>query len=509
MIKLVFLESKISQRTVLSMYKSILYFLEKDIKEIEELLGKVLVGEKDTDDLSAEVVNRVMTLANRWICEMYEKVDEEIRESISRKKHWTIEKRNQPKELLDVVGTLRFERTGYEDKRTGKYIYLLDQVLGFEGHQRITMGAAAQILEECILTSYEKGGKAASPTDCASKQAVKKLVHETVIEFPQKEVEEKKKLRHLHIVADEDHVAAQFWDSKGDLEKNALGHKINTIMPKIIVLYEDVINESGEQSKNPRYRLVGKHTFSGVYKGESANLEFWSQVRDYIEANYDTEILERVYIAGAGAPWIKTGIEVIENSRFVLDKFHMMKYVNVSVAHLFDSADDVKSEIWECLNGADKEGLKEIYSKILLATESESKYEEVEKALKYFMKQWSGIEIRTTEAGGCWKCCAEGQVSHVLSARMSSRPMGWSVTGCHQMAQLRAYHWNGGKVIDLLKYQKENKAKEDYIEEQEVLIKELRKRQFGWKYAEKMYRDIPGIERHSMKWMKDLIGKAL
>ena len=51
-------------------------------------------------------------------------------------------------------------------------------------------------------------------------------------------------MRHLHIVADEDHVAAQFWNSKGDLEKNALGHKINTIMPKIIVLYEDVINES-------------------------------------------------------------------------------------------------------------------------------------------------------------------------------------------------------------------------------------------------------------------------
>lgn len=173
------------------MYKSILHFIENDIKEIEEILGEVLTGEKDTDDLSTEVVNRVMTLANRWICEMYEKVDEEIRESISRKKHWNIEKRNQPKELLDVVGTLHFERTGYEDKKTGKYIYLLDHILGFEGHQRITIGAAAQILEECILTSYEKGGKAASPTDSASKQAVKKLVHETVIEFPQKEVKEK------------------------------------------------------------------------------------------------------------------------------------------------------------------------------------------------------------------------------------------------------------------------------------------------------------------------------
>jgi hypothetical protein len=494
---------------VLSMYNSIQQFIEKDVKEIENILGQLLTGEKDADDLSKEVVDRVMTLANRWICEMYEKMDEEIRESISRKNNWTIEKRNEPKELLDIVGTLHFKRTGYEDKNTGEYIYLLDKILGIEGHQRITLGAAAKILEESILTSYEKGGKAASPTDAASKQSVKKLVHETIIEFPPVEVKEKKKMCHLHIVADEDHVSAQFWDHKGDLEENSVGNKINTIMPKIIVLYEDVINESGEKSKNPRYSLVGKHTFTGVYKGRAANLEFWEEVRAYIEQNYDTEVLERVYIAGDGAAWIKIGIEVLENSRFVLDKFHMMKYINTSVTHLFDSADDVKSEIWTCIEEADKKGLKEIYEKILNVTELGNKYDEVAKARRYLLNHWDGIKIRVTEAGSCWKCCAEGQVSHVLSARLSSRPMGWSELGCHKMAQLRAYHWNGGKVIDLLKYQKKKKVQEERKQEQEALIKELRKRQSGWGYEEHMYGEIPGIEKHSMKWMRDLIHKAL
>lgn len=494
---------------MLSMYQSILHFIKKDINEVEKILGQILTGEKDADDLSQEVLRRVMTLANRWICELYEKMDDEIRESITRKLHWRVERRNEPKELLDIVGTLHFKRTGYEDKRTGKYIYLLDEILGLEGHQRITLGAAAKILEESILTSYEKGGKAASPTDVASKQAVKKLVHETVIEFPQEKAKEKKKLRHLHIVADEDHVSAQFWKHKGDLEENTAGNKINTIMSKIIVLYEDVINESGVTSKNPRYRLVGKHTFSGVYNGTAENLRFWEQVRDYIEHNYDTDVLERVYIAGDGAAWIKAGTEVLENSRFVLDKYHMMKYINASVTHLLDSAEDVKSEIWECVNCADKKGLKEIYGKILNVTEPGNKYDEVEGALKYLLNQWDGIKIRTTEAGGCWKCCAEGQVSHVLSARMSSRPMGWSERGCHQMSKLRAYHWNGGKVIDLLRYQKKKKAQEEHRQEQEELIKELRQRQSGWKNEEQMRGIIPGLEQHSMKWMKDLIYKAL
>lgn len=491
------------------MYKSILQFIEKDIKEIEKILGEILTGEKDTADLSQEVLCRVTAMACNWIGEMYEKLDEAIVESLFRKQYWTIERRNETKELLDVVGTLHFSRTGFEDKRTGEYIYLLDMILGLEKHQRITMAAAAKILEEAILTSYEKGGKNASATEAASKQTVKKLVHRTVIDFPQPEPEEKKKMKALHIVADEDHVSAQFWNKKGDIEKNSAGYKKNTIMSKIIVVYEDVINESGESSKAPRYRLSGKKTFSGVYKGEAENRKFWEEVREYIIKNYDMEVLERVYIAGDGAGWIKAGTEIVENSRFVLDKFHMTKYINASVVHMGDETDDMKSEIWECINEADKKGLRKIYKKILEKTEQGNKYDEVKNALNYLMNQWDGIKIRVKEPGGCWKCCAEGQVSHVLSARLSSRPMGWTEWGCHQMSKLRAFHWNGGKVIDLLRYQKEKKKKEERRKEQEELIRELRRKQSGWEYAEETYAAVPGLEEHSMKWLKDLVYRKL
>ena len=187
----------------------------------------------------------------------------------------------------------------------------------------------------------------------------------------------------------------------------------------------------------------------------------------------------------------------------------MMKYINTSASHLLDSAEDVKSEIWKCVNGADKKGLKEIYKRILEVTEPGNKYGEVERALRYLLSQWDGIKIRVEEPGGCWKCCAEDQVSHVLSDRMSSRPMGWSEWGCHQMSQLRAYHWNNGKVIDLLKYQKKKKRQDTHRQEQEALIKELRKKQLGWNYAEQMQGVIPGLEQHSMKWLKDMVHQAL
>ena len=46
----------------------------------------------------------------------------------------------------------------------------------------------------------------------------------------------------------------------------------------------------------------------------------------------------------------------------------------------------------------------------------------------------------------------EGHVSHVLSARMSSRPMGWSMHGATQMAKLRAYELNGGDMLDSISH---------------------------------------------------------
>jgi len=51
-------------------------------------------------------------------------------------------------------------------------------------------------------------------------------------------------------------------------------------------------------------------------------------------------------------------------------------------------------------------------------------------------------------------CSAEGHVSHVLSERLSSRPMGWSQTGADRMSKLRCYERNHGreKIIDLVRY---------------------------------------------------------
>ena len=48
------------------------------------------------------------------------------------------------------------------------------------------------------------------------------------------------------------------------------------------------------------------------------------------------------------------------------------------------------------------------------------------------------------------RCSAEGHVSHILSSRMSSRPMGWSISGAGRIAQLRAFYFNNGDFTQLV-----------------------------------------------------------
>ncbi len=63
----------------------------------------------------------------------------------------------------------------------------------------------------------------------------------------------------------------------------------------------------------------------------------------------------------------------------------------------------------------------------------------------------STARMRLRKQEGVERCSAEGHVSHVLSARMSSRPMGWSRKGVDRMAHLRAYYWNGRDMLEQIK----------------------------------------------------------
>jgi hypothetical protein len=229
----------------------------------------------------------------------------------------------------------------------------------------------------------------------------------------------------LYVEADEDHIALQTG---------------GTAMPRLVYVHEGITEENG------RRRLLNPYYIAGL-KGKSA--EIWQEVYEYIEDNYETDKIKTIYLSGDGAAWIKQGLDFLPNSKFVLDRYHMNKYVTKATAHMPGYA----TKIWDCLNEVDLEEMSAVFIELYGATESESKKKEIEDSWNYFTNNWAGIEIREKENMRIIGCSAEGHNSHVLAARMSSRPMGWSIDGAEKMARLRAFKANKGVVLDFIKTQ--------------------------------------------------------
>ena len=317
--------------------------------------------------------------------------------------------------------------------------------MGFEKHTRITEDAIARIMEEASESSYRKGGRNASITGAdITKETVMNKIHS--LQFPPiSACDTKKTVSKLFIDADEDHVSLQYLEKKGDIKKP----RNNTVMPYIVYVYEGIDTE-----EDGRPKLINPTYFGGLYEGEEGGKQLWDEVYAYREGAYDIDSLEKIYISGDGANWIRSGEKCIRQAKFRLDKYHMHKYIKTATSHLGDHVDDVRSDIYRAIHKQKKWMAEGVFEKILAVTESESKRKAVEVARAYILGNWAGIMRSMTGEDKKTGCSAEGHVSHVYSDRMSSRPLGWCRTGADKMARLRIYRQNKGNMLELVRYQK-------------------------------------------------------
>ena len=425
------------------MINSIQHFCREGVKNLEKVMVDYSADMTKIAELVQGVTREVTDLGLSMIAEEWEAYDELLRKRKDLRPGWHIVRRDE-NTLLTSLGSVTYRKTLFRNKHTGQHEYLLDRILGLGKHARLTEDAEAKILEEAVQTSYRRGGEHAARTeDVVSKEAVMNRIHE--LRFPKAEAPaEKKKVRYLYVDADEDHVALQYIDPKGDIRKP----RENTVMPKLVYVYEGILRE------NKRNQLINPQYFGGVYDGAEGVEKLWGEVWDYIESSYDTEVLEKIYINGDGAAWIKTGQKLLDKAKFVLDRFHMHKYLIRATSHLQDSAGDARSELYGAIHSQRKKQAGEVFEKILSVTEGEGGRRRVEDAGKYILGNWAGIMQWVRDKNKDVQCSAEGHISHVYSDRMSSRPLGWSRRGADQMSRLRVYERNGGKMLELVRYQK-------------------------------------------------------
>lgn len=377
------------------------------------------------------------------ICsEIPEAGDSYLLKNRSERKGWQVERRNESKEILSPFGVVRYRRTYY--KGSGGYAHLIDKLAGLGPHARLDNTLKATLVERATDVSYRKSGlepyqRATGVT--VSGQAVMKAIRSFDPAKVQEKGKDKRRVRYLYIEADEDHVANQ---------------NGRTMQIKLVYVHE------GKKQSGKRAQLINPYYFSG--KNESVE-ELWFDVATYITNTYDTDAVETIFIAGDGASWIRVGRDYIPNAVYLLDRFHLCRYVLRAVRHY----KDLKKSLWKAIRQKEN---------------------------------WDGIQAYR-EYPAATGCSAEGHVSHILSARLSSRPRGWSRKGAETMASLCVLKANGYSVQEEYLLQKSDKvslikACEEAIHQQRHELKQ--------KLCQVVRGNLPVLKGHTTYLTKALRG---
>ena len=491
------------------MRNSIQHFIDFRITNLQESAKKFSQSPQDMAGFVTAVKEEALRFAQDFIGEVFTSCNDVLRESPVRRATWEVV-RTDEKTLITSVGSVRYEKTLFKNKKSGERRYLVDAAMGIDSHERISEDAVAQMLEESVQTCYRKGGEAVSILDKISKEAVKDKIH--ALEFPTEDeaepAAEKKVVDYLFVEADEDHASLQFNEKKGDLKKSESGRKMNGIMTKLAYVHEG-IEKNAPQST--RRHLVEPHYFSGLYEGTEGNRKLWDEVWNYLNRTYDLEKVKKVYLSADGGAWIMAGRKRLHGLVYALDEFHLKKYLVKMTGHMLDSAEDARKALCKSIMEDTKEEFLSYVDMLEFHAKTDAEKARITEGAKYVLDNWSAAKVRLTNRGSLCGSSTEGHVSHVLSSRMSTAPMGWSKTGADKMARLRAWYWNGGDMLELARYQKtvlpKAAGEEELVLSAGQMYRDEVNRNPKWaKYVERMQVKVsPQIKRVLAIGMHDFI----
>lgn len=349
-------------------------------------------------------------------------LDDQIYREAKRQDEWTVIRKDDEKRIETLFGTLEFKRRYYRNRKTGEMAHLLDGWLGISTWQKVGDDVRERVVNEAVELSYQKSGEKAAPA-VVSKTSVGRYISETPVTDGLVSDGKKRKCPVVYVEADEDHVALQNGRSA---------------QARLVYVHE------GNVSDTARARLSNVRYMSWAESGKTDDL--WERVLDYIEEQYDSDVLETVWLCGDGAAWIAIGAEWLPKCRMVLDGYH----INKSFMQLTSHAGQIRGWGWQVLRGGTWEQMEELCSKLCEQAGSEKQAREKSTLARYLLGHWDEILARREK--GAPGCSAEGHVSHVLSARLSSRPMGWGRHNMEKMAGLRVMRANS----QLIRYEKKN-----------------------------------------------------
>ena len=433
--------------------------MDNIIQQISEKLTKKILekaysgGICDIDLLSSSVLEDCKSAARDILEAIVSDLNIKIREDKpSRKARGLILKeKNRERSLLTELGRLDLPRDYYYDKKEEKYDYLLDRVIGLQGYERISAGVRAKLVSMATEVSYAKSAETVTGGQL-SRQCVRECILKLgAIEKRPQPYEPKRKVKELHLFADEDHVHMQ-------REGKTKGKK-SRMVPLVTV------TEGVEEESKGRNRTINAMHFVDENFDTKA---LWKSVEGYIGGSYDIESIERIYIHADGGKWIASGLASFSNVTRVMDGFHLEKRLK-EVSRNFPGS-NLRQRIKAAMEKGDRKKLDMLLQEMYARSQDKKQIEYTTKLGRYLTENFE--EIRNRLKSDTVGSCTEGQVSHILSNRFSRNPMGWSEEGLGKLSKQRVYIKNKGK-IEASDFKKKDKSGGDsYREYADRIIEE-------------------------------------
>ncbi|NLZ27344.1 MAG: ISLre2 family transposase [Firmicutes bacterium] len=399
--------------------------METIVQQIIMELGKNICkriekeGLSDIDRFATDALDLCKGSVRDLISGIARQLNEELRadKSFRKEQGLVLKEKDRERSLLTEVGRIDIVRDYYHERAKDAYVYPLDSILGIPAYERVSANVSAGLVSLAAEVSYEKSAKIATDGE-VSRQTVKNKLR-AVGKLEKAVPEEKRVAAELHIFADEDHAHLQ--DGK------------NRIVPLI------TISEGTRVVHTGRNALVNPVHFSSTMK---ATKEAWERVGGYIGQAYEEDKIQKIYLHGDGAAWIKQGIEELGICQYVMDGYHFEKHLKRATAAF--PKQNYRYRIRQAIKDKSLGKVTSLIREMFSLSKGVKQEKRVREFLQYVVNNWDGIVQRYTK--GIVGSCTEGLVSHVYSERLSRNPMGWSEAGLNKMAELRVYTRNGCRV---------------------------------------------------------------
>lgn len=433
---------------------------------VVKILEKVEKGEiKDIDRMASDVLLDCKTAAKEVMEAVVGELNLELRENkeLRKEQGLVLKEKERKRNLLTELGMMELPRDYYYDKKSNAHVSPLDFMVGIPCYQRIGDSLRAKLVSLATDVSYAKSTEIAC-MGMISRQSVKNsIVKAASLKKEHEPGKEKRKVKELHVYADEDHVHLQ----KPGKQKG----KANQIVPLVTVT-----EGTHMQSKGRHRTLNAMHFVDEKFNTK----ELWKEVEGYIDSTYEMDAVETIYLHADGGMWIESGLEVFSQRRQVMDGYHLGKRLKQLEQHV--PKHNARRRITEALRKDNKIEADRILQSLYPFVTNEKSEQVLKDTGKYLMEYWDRLAARMEE--GMQGSCTEGLISHVLSERFSRDPLGWGKEGLGKLTVLRAFVKNGGK-IDAEAFREQTATNIEYKEYADKFIAEVMEGAKDWSVFEK------------------------